>query len=145
MSTRTLSKKNQYYVERELYLATIHWCRQYPKWIRELSIPPDTSIAIKYDKERVKSSNNYDPTSDIAIRRQLMSKKVSIIDRTAHEVSAAYADKHYHSVEKMAYYLKRHTCYGDSFNRLQFAGMMCPRDRFYAMRRRFYYQISREI
>ena len=135
MSQYRIPRKNsKYYVEKELYLTTVHFCRQYPTWLAELNIIPDTSKAITYDKEHVKSSNDYDPTSETAMRRAEIERKKNLIDSVADEISQDYKS-----------WLILGICYGLSFFELEERGMLLPRDRYYDMRRRFYYLLSKKI
>lgn len=133
---RIPAKSSKYYVERELYLTTVHFCRQYPTWLAELSVDPDSSKAITYDKERVQTSNQSDPTSDIAVRRADIARKVKLVENVAETVAASRTD---------AEWLILGVCYGLNAYQLYDRGMLLPRDRYYEMRKMFYYMMSQRL
>lgn len=131
---RTPGKSSKYYVEKELYLTTIHYCRRYPAWVAELSIDPDTSKAITYDKSKVQVSVTGSPTEDTAIRRAIIRAKKDEIEDVAREVAGNHAKWVILSV-----------CYGKPYIELEKAGMLVSRDAFYLMRRKFYYYMAKRI
>ena len=69
---RTPKKTSKYYVPEQVYKATVYHCRQYPLWVSELAVEPDTSKAIDYSTDRVQTSSQYDATSEIAMHRQMI-------------------------------------------------------------------------
>lgn len=131
---RIPAESSKYYVEKELYLTTVHFCRQYPSWRAELSIQPDTSKAITYDKERVQTSVSGDATAEIAIRRAELSRKVKLVDDTARFI-AGTMDK----------WLILGVCYGIPFYQLLERGIPCGKDLYYNMRRKFYHEMAQRI
>jgi hypothetical protein len=131
---RIPAESSKYYVEKELYLTTVHFCRQYPSWLAELSIQPDTSKAITYDKERVQTSVSGDTTAEIAIRRAELSRKVKLVDDTASFI-AGTMDK----------WLILGVCYGIPFYQLLERGIPCGKDLYYNMRRKFYHEMAQRI
>ena len=131
---RTPSPKSKYYVEHELYLTVIHYCKRYPAWCAELSIDPDTSKAINYDKVSVQTSSDYNPTEEVAIRRAVIRQKKDEIDAVAEETAGKYAK-----------WLILSACYGKSYMELERGGMLLSRDAFYLIRRKFYYSMSLRI
>lgn len=131
---RIPAKSSKYYVERELYMTVVHFCRQYPTWIAELNIDPDTSRAITYDKECVQTSMTGDMTADLAIRRVKIAEKVKLIDDTAKEVAGSCNS-----------WLILGVCYGIPFFQLVSQGIPCGKDMYYSMRRKFYYLVSKRI
>lgn len=130
---RTPAKNSKYYVEKELYLTVMHYCRMYPGWCAELAIEPDTSKAITYDKSRAGNSIS-DPVSTIAMHRATIAKKKEDVEKVAAEVADRYAK-----------WIILSVCYGKSYMELENMGMLCARDSFYVMRRRFYYAMSKKI
>lgn len=131
---RIPAANSKYYVERELYLTVVHFCRQYPTWIAELSVDPDASRAITYDKERVQTSVTGDVTADLAIRRVKIAEKVKLIDDIAAEVAGSCSK-----------WLVLGACYGVPFFQLVDQGIPCGKDMYYNMRRKFYYLVSKRI
>lgn len=131
---RIPTKRSKYYIEKELYLTVVHFCRQYPSWIAELSIEPDASKAITYDKERVQTSSTYDSTVEIAIRRAEIARKKALVEDTAAEIS-----------RDNGAWIILGVCYGLTFYQLEQRGLLIPRNRYYDMRREFYYQMAKKI
>jgi hypothetical protein len=131
---RVPTKKSKYFVPAETYLTTVHYCRQYPLWKQELETEPDTSKGISYDKERVQSSNQYDATSDIAMRRQMIGRKKQLVDDTAALVGGP-----------MAEWIILGVAHGLTYYQLQQRGMPCGKNMYYGLRQRFYFELSKEI
>ncbi len=131
---RELSVSNQYYVPKETFLMLIHYCKQYPAWVDELNAMTDTSKAITYDGDRVQTSADGDPTSELAMRRAEISRKVEQIN----EVAALVADN-------LHKWLILGVCHDYTYYQLQECGIPCGRGYYYQMRRRFYWEMSRRI
>lgn len=131
---RTPTAKSKYYVPKEVYLTTLHYCRQYPLWLAELETEPDASKAITYDKERVQTSNSYDATSEIAMHRVDIAKKKARVD----DVSASVAGD-------LAQWLRLGVCYGLTYPDLEARGIPCGRATYFRMKRLFYYTLSKQI
>lgn len=112
----------------------IHYCRQYPEWVEQLEALTDTARAIRYDVDHVQTSNDSDPTSDLAMRRAEISRKKEMIDKLAVEIGGI-----------MAKWLIRGVCYGDPFYQLKHDGIPCGKDLYYLLRRKFYYEMSRKV
>lgn len=131
---RTLSEANKYYVPKETFLMLIHYCKQYPAWCDELNAMTDTSKAITYDGDRVQTSCDSDPTSDLAMRRAEISRKKEQIDEVVGLV-AGTLDK----------WLILGVCHDYTYYQLEQLGIPCGRRYYYEMRRRFYWEMSRRI
>ena len=131
---RTPTTKSTYFLDKEVYLTTLHYCKQYPLWVAELDTEPDTSKAIVYDKEKVQTSNSYDATSETAMRRIEIAKKKAKVD----EISVMVAGD-------MAHWLRMGVCYGSTFPALEAKGIPCVSKTYYRLRRRFYYELSKVI
>ena len=131
---RIPAENSKYYVEKELYLTTVHFCRQYPTWKAELRIQPDTSKAITYDRERVQTSVSGDATADLAMRRTELARKAKIVEDTARSVAGG-----------MDEWLILGACYGVPFYQLMERGIPCGKDLYYLMRRKFYYEMAQRI
>lgn len=128
---RTLSKQNKYYIPKETFLMVIHYCKQYPMWEQELSITLDQSRAIRYDRDRVQSSNNYDPTSEPAIKRADIARKKEVVDNTAKSIAGV-----------MYKWLILGVCYDMPYYVLKQKGIPCGKNMYYDKRRQFYYAMS---
>lgn len=131
---RVPTERSKWYIQKEVYLTVIHYCRQYPLWAAELETEPDASKAIVYDKERVQSSNKYDATSEIAMHRHVIAQKKAVIDKVSEEVAG-----------DMAKWLRLGVCYGMTFPDLEARGIPCADKTYYRMRKRFYYEVSKII
>lgn len=131
---RTPKKTSKYYVPEEVYKTTVHFCRQYPLWVSELKADPDASNAIDYSKEHVQTSNQYDPTSEIAIRRASIASKKKLVDEVAHSIAG--------SMDK---WLLLGIGNGLTYFQLQQMGVPCGKDMYYNMRQRFYFELSKRI
>ena len=133
---RTLSEKNKYYIPKEDYITAIHYALRYPLWVEEMKAIADTRGAIRYDKDKVQSSNNFDSTEAAGIRRAELSTKMGIIDK-AIETAADGSN--------LERWLKLGVCHGLTFYQLKEKGIPCERDMYYSMRQRFYYELARVI
>lgn len=133
---RVPSTKSKYYIPREDYLTAIHYSLRYPLWQQELNAMADTSKAITYDKDRVQTSNDYDSTFEAAVRisESYAKHRVKMID----DIISLTADG-------MDYWLRLGVCYGLTFEQLKGKGMPCERDKYYLMRRHYYFELSQKI
>lgn len=132
---RTLSQKNKYFIPKETFLTAVHYCKQYPMWEAELGITLDQNKGIRYDKDHVQTSNEYDPTAEPAIKRAEIALKKKLVDDTAKLVGG----------EVMYKWLILGVCYDMPYFALKQRGIPCGKDMYYEKRRRFYYEISARI
>lgn len=133
---RTLSERNKYYIPKEDYLTAIHYSLRLPLWVAEIEATADTRDAIRYDKDKVQTSNNYDSTEAAGIRIYELSKKVSIIKETIETASDGSG---------LDRWLEMGVCYGFTFYQLKEKGMPCERDMYYNIRQRYYYLLAQKI
>lgn len=133
---RTLSESNQYYLPKHTYLTCIHYALQYRDWIALLNTERDTRGAIRYDKDHVQTSGDYDSTSETAIRIIGMTDRVSKVDQC---IELACEDK------EMEKWLRLGVCYGFTIYQLMDEGMPCGKNMYYNLRQRFYYELSKKI
>lgn len=131
---RTLSKQNKYYIPKETFLMVIHYCKQYPMWEQELGTTLDQGKAIRYDGDRVQTSNQYDPTAEPAIKRAEIARKKDAVDGVAQSVAGA-----------MYKWLLLGVCYDMPYYVLRQKGMPCGKNMYYDKRRQFYYEMSQKI
>lgn len=131
---RTLSEKNKYSLPKEDYLTAIHYSLRYPLWVEELKTAADTGVAIRYDQERVQTSNSSDPTSDVAIRMAELTDKINMIDDIIKSVA-----------QGLDSWLRMGVCHGLTFEQLKGKNMPCERDKYYLIRRRYYYELAQKI
>ena len=128
---KTLSKSNPYYLPKHYYRHAISWCLQYPEWIKELDTDPDTSKAIDYSKDKVQTSNNYDATYEIAVRRMEMATKKKLLEDTIREVD-----------ESIFKYLILGLAYGFTVYQLKDRGMPCDNKYYYNRKQHVLYLIN---
>lgn len=132
---RRPKRNNKYWIEPEIYDNVVTFCRCYPVWVRELQVLPDSNRAIQYDKEKVQTSNNYDATSEIAIRRVETERKINLIQTTAQTVSPTLSD----------WIIKGVTSSDYTTNDLIQQGMPASRNHYTNVKQHFYYLLSKRI
>lgn len=135
MKYRTPTTSNKYYLPKHTYLMCIHYALQYRDWRLTLDADRDTRGAIRYDKDRVQTSGDYDSTSETAIRMLELQDKVDKIDKIINTV----AD------EGMQRYLRMSVCYGFTIYQLQDMGMPCGKNYLTKVRQQFYWELSKTI
>ena len=131
---RTPSENSKYYIPKEDYLTAIHYSLRYPLWKEEVADMANTAGAIRYDKDRVQTSGNYDSTFEAAVRIMEKQHKLQLIDDTIHDVA-----------DGMDYWLRLGVCYGLTFDQLKGKGMPCEHKKYYLIRRMYYYKLSKKI
>ena len=131
---RIPSKNSEYYIPREDYLTAIHFSLRYPLWLEEIKGLEDTSAAIRYDRDKVQTSSDYDSTAEAAVRIAKIRDKVTLVEEVIRYVS-----------HDMDYWIKLGVCYGLTFDQLKNKGMPCERDTYYLMRRHYYYELCQRI
>lgn len=134
---RIPSKKSKYYLPQHEYLCAIHYALRYPSLLEELTtLNADTGQAIRYDKDRVQTSNQYDATAEIGMRLAEVKDK---IEKIAASLKEATDNK-----DELKF-LRLHVCYGFTFWQLEEKGMKCGEYRFSNMRQYFYYLLAKKI
>lgn len=131
---RTPKKTSKYYVPEQVYKATVYHCRQYPLWVSELAVEPDTSKAIDYSTDRVQTSNQYDPSSELAMHRQMICRKKDTVDDVARRVAG-----------NMYEWLILGVGHGLTYYQLRERGIPCGKNLYSSLRQRFYYEMSKLI
>lgn len=131
---RTPSKNSKYYIPKEDYLTAIHYSLRYSLLKQEVEDLANTAGAIRYDKDRVQTSGNYDSTYEAAVRIQDKQQKIQLIDDTIAMVADGMDD-----------WLRLGVCYGLTFDQLKGKGIPCEHKKYYAMRRQYYYCLSLKI
>jgi len=131
---RIPSSNSKYYIPKEDYLTAVHYALRYPLWVAMIQDARDTSTAIRYDKDKVQTSPSADMIPNAAIRSTELIDKVNLIDSIINLCT-----------DDMQYFLRLGVCYGLTFNQLKGQGMPCERDKYYLMRKMFYYNLSQKI
>ena len=128
------SKNSKYWMPTEEFRTAMHWSLRYPLWVSELSIEPDTSQAIRYDKEKVQTSGQYDSTMETAIRRDELRRKKELLEETVKGVAP-----------EIYRFLLMGVTQGRTVYQLIGDGMPCGKDYFIEKRQQYYYEISKKI
>jgi len=133
---RILSEGNKYYLPKHTYFACIHYAMQYRDWVAMLTADRDTRGAIRYDKDKIQTSNDYDSTSETAMRMVEIQRKVDMIDDTiAKACDGSNLDK----------WMRLGVCYGFNYFQLKEENIPCGKNMYYDIRQRFYYELSKKI
>lgn len=132
---RIPAESNKYYLPKHTYLACVHYALQYRDWKAYLDAERDTRGAIRYDKDRVQTSGDYDSTSATAIRMVEIQDKVNLIDGIISNVCE----------DAMCKYLRLAVCYGFTIYQLQDQGAPCGKNYMSKLRQRFYWELSKRI
>lgn len=137
MAQHRIPKENsKYYIPKEEYLTVLHYCRQYPYWEAELAAIQEgiAGSGIDTEKERVQSSNQFDPVSTMGIRMAAISKKKKLVDDAIHSCAAG-----------MDKWIILGVCHGLTYPQLRQRGIPCSPNTYYKIRRYFYYRMSKII
>lgn len=132
---RIPTKNSKYYVPKETYLTAVHYCKQYPIWAAELALTPNTNKGVSYDHDIVQTSNQSDATAKLAVKRAEMARKKKLVEDVALQIGG----------KKYAWWLLQGVCFDFVWFQLEQRGIPCGRDMYYAMRRKFYYELSMRI
>lgn len=127
----TISKKNQYYIEKERYLELKYFCKQYKSWIRnraELYYSMNTASIIKQ-----KDINNIsDTTTFKVVNLENLTEYIKIIEDTVYEtdpIIGTYILKGI--IDDVGY-----DCI-NAYNKIP-----CGRNKYYELYRRFFWILS---
>lgn len=134
MGKYRIAEKNKYSLPREDYLTAIHYSLRYPLWLEELRTAADTGKAIRYEKDKVQTSNSSDPTYEVAARMADLTDRINMIDDLLKMVA-----------QDMDRWLRLGVCHGLTFEQLKAKDMPCERKKYYLMRRRYYYELAQRI
>lgn len=133
---RILSENNKYYLPKHTYLTCIHYALQYRDWKALIDTNRDTRGAIRYDKDRIQTSGDYDSTSETAIRMIEITDKCNLIDKCIQTACDG---------SNLENYVRLGVCYGFTFYQLSDQGIPCGKKMYYDIRQRFYYELSKKI
>ena len=131
---RPPSENSKYYIPKEDYLTAIHYSLRYPLWLEQVKDQANTSRAINYDSEKVQTSGISDITANAAIKISETNEKIQMIEGLIEYVG-----------KDLSRFLKLGVCYGLTFEQLKGKGMPCERDKYYLMRRHYYFELIKRI
>lgn len=132
---RRTSQKSKWYLSNELYDTVLHYARNYPEWKAEYDFC-NPNGGISYDRDRVQTSGDYDPTEAIGIRHAALKDKIDRIEKAA---QLAAPD------EVLRKFLMLGVCYGLTRYQLEQQRMPCTKNTYAAMRGKFYYELAQLI
>lgn len=126
----------KYKLSKHEFYVVYHYALQYSKWKEEYEALADTLIGLRYDIEKVQTTGEYDPTAAAGERREELSKKMELIEKTAIEADP----------DIYQYIIKAVTDEHITFNYLKTVmNIPCERDMYYDRRRKFYYLLNKKI
>lgn len=131
---RAPSEKSIYYLNKDYYIAAVRYALQYKSWKGEIETSADTSAAIRYDRDKVQSSNSYDPTSETAMRRAEIAEKIDMVDKILETIAPGLEE-----------FIRLSVCYGFTYYQLIERGMPINRNEYSILRQHFYYELHKKI
>lgn len=134
MKKRTLTLQ-KYGISAKRYKELCGFCEQYPEWKEELLTLEPSAKAQKIDGMPYSRTNKTnDETSDLAIKRMAVSKKIQLVEETAKEASP-----------EMWEYIIKSACYEQPFWYLRdIAKIPMSQASFLDRRRYFFYLLSKK-
>lgn len=136
MRGRRPSPKSKFYLPPRQYALAVSYALMRDEWAAEIRSLQDQSRAIRYDKEKVQQSLDYNSTETAAIEILDLSTKIEKIDSTIRDVSEGQ-DK----------YVKLAVCNGFTYTQLTTGRHRMPLNcnKFGEIKHRFYYELSLKI
>lgn len=132
-----MNKRNlvldDYGISSKRYKELCGFCEQYPEWKMVLQNETHTVKSKNITDMPLPPSKSGDQTSELAIKRMVLQKKVDLIEKTAKQASS---DLYKYIIESV--------CYGSPLKYLQtIKEMPCSRAVFYDTRRYFFYLLDK--
>lgn len=136
MRGRKPSQKSPYYLPGHSYDLAKEFALNYDLWQAEIRALRDQSKAVTYDKDKVKTSNSYNPTEAAAMDIADIQSKVDKIEEALAEAS-----------EGLDEYIKLAVCYEYTYRQLTMGRLHMPlnKNEFGRIRQRFYYILYSKI
>lgn len=137
MRGRTPSENNKWHIPVQCYKLAVEYALNYDMWRAEMRSLRNQSRAIRYDKDKVQSSPDYNPTEEAAIKAAEIQKKMDIIDETIAKVAPPELEE----------YLRLHVCNGYTYWQLTNGRHHMPLNKndFGELRQHFYYELYQQI
>lgn len=137
MRGRKPSKSSEYYLPVNCYMLSMDYALNYDTWKAEIKSLRNQSKAIAYDKDKVQSNSDYNPTEAAAIAISELQIKVDKIEKTIEEVSPDGLDQ----------YIKLAVCYGFTYTQLTTGKHHMPlnKNEFGKIKHHFYYNLYEKI
>ena len=131
----------EYQISKHAFLAAVHYGLQYKDWLREYKTLLNGIKAIDYTSDRVKSSQSTDLTYKLVSRRIELLGKMRKVEEAAQEADPFYMKwlLKMATIEDCTYALLKNPADKD------IPPIPCERTKFYELRRKFYYLLSKKI
>ena len=126
----------KYALDKHEFLHAKYYALRYRKWKDEYEALADPSTGIRYDTDKVQTSGGYDSTAANGERRAELAKKIELIEKTVEETDNELAQWLVKGVTE------EYATYNYLRNNLN---MPCGDQKYYRMKRRFYYLLSQKI
>lgn len=126
----------KYALGKNEFLHAKYYALRYNKWKDEYKALEDSSKAIRYDKDRIQTSGDFDPVEYAGMRRAELAKKMEMIEKTAEETDPELSDWILQGVTQDFATFK----YLSTVKRIP-----CGKDKYYNARRKYYYLLSQKI
>ena len=132
---KPISNRN-YNISKHRFYELYHYCLQYNEWKDELKYATDSVKSIQISDMPNGKGMSGDPTSNLAIRRAMLSSKIDLIESTAKEADAAL----------WSYIVKDVTNEDISYTYLrQIMNIPCGKNYYYDKRRKFFFLLSKKV
>lgn len=131
-----VSKKNKYWVSKHKYYELKHFCLQYHDWITTYNALNDLCVKSIDLRGNISSKTNdiADPTSDIAIAKDNVLRKINLVKDAAKNTD-----------EELKDYILLAVTHGYSYTYLKTTmNIPCSKDTYYDRYRKFFYLLSKE-
>lgn len=125
----SVSKKNPYYISKHRYYELKHFCLQYPEWEHEYKMHIPLKAYLLDDTPR--GSEVSDPTGKAGLRLSELASKMNLVKTTCDVSCGVLAGYIFEAVTK-----------GTSFRAFETRGIPCGKDMYYAVYRKFFYDLS---
>lgn len=133
MPKTTISKRNPYYMDEETYMTVSHYAKRYPALKKELKDLPVLN-GVSYEGDHVQTSNQSDPTYQLAVRRSYLMGKIEAIESSCMEADPI-----------LYKWLIQGLCYKRPWEYLSSHGCPCGYVRYYNTRLRALWLLSRKV
>ena len=136
MRGRKPTAGSDYYLPPKQYQYVVSYALMRDDWLAEIRSLENQSRAIRFDKDKVQASNDYNPTEAAAFDAIEIQKRVDLIDKTIEEVS-----------EGLDEYIRLAVCNGFTFTQLTTGRHHMPLNHvaFGIIKHKFYYTLYQKL
>lgn len=126
----------KYKLQKYEYLQAKWYALGYDSYIDEYNTLSSDLSGVDYAKDRIQSSSSGSSTEDLGIRRAMLKQKIENIQQSAIEADP----------ELYQYLLIGVTQEGITYNALRMLkGLPCGQNKYYSIRRKFFYILAKKI